>query len=397
MLSLLTWPALGLLVIAAAPRPDVARIKADLEFLCSPELTGRETGTPGADKAAAYVADRMRLAGLTPIKAGGMGGVTPYHYQWTYYGGFRHGAPGPRAEDGQASDVVGVVPGADAALAGEYVFITAHFDHLGTSWGTMYPGADDNASGTSGLLALMELLRHAQPRRSLAFLAVSGEEEGLLGSEAYLQDPPLPIATITAEINMDMIGRGRKGELHVMPARKDGQVTTLVQNARTLATRQGLALSAGIEQHWESSDHYSFARRGIPSICFSTGVHADYHQPTDTPDKIDYAKLAATVAIIRDLVLATANAPAAPAVVPEAVWKAWAWAPFQSPLMPEPLGWRGLLGVRGGGVGQAVGALEAGHVRQGHVLQLVEDADALLGPEGVHWAGALVGALGQSQ
>jgi Zn-dependent M28 family amino/carboxypeptidase len=337
MIALLAWPALGLLLVATAaqpPRPDAARIKADLEFLCSPDLTGRETGTPGAEKAAAYVADRMRVAGLTPIKAGGMGGATPYHYQWTYTGGFRPGAPVTRAWDEGASDVVGVVPGTEPALAGEYVFITAHYDHLGTSWGTMYPGADDNASGTAGLLALMDLLRQAQPRRSLAFLAVSGEEEGLLGSEAFLQDPPLPVATIKAEINMDMIGRGRKGELHVMPARQDGAVTTLTEDARAIASRQGLPLSAGIEQHWRDSDHYSFARRGIPSICFNTGLHADYHQPTDTPDKIDYGKLTAVVAIIRDLVMTTANAPAPPALVPKAVWKTWVWAPFESPLLP---------------------------------------------------------------
>ena len=341
MLPFLVSPGVSLLLLtlgplAPLPPSETARLKADLEFLCSPDLSGRETGTPGAERAAAYIADQMRETGLTPIKAGGMGGVTPYHYTWTYRGDFRAGLrtqDSPAWGDG-ASDVVGVIPGRDPVLSREFVFVTAHFDHLGMSWGSMYPGADDNASGTAGLLALMRLLKDSNPRRSIAFLAVSGEEEGLLGSEAYLEAPPIPNSTIKADINMDMVGRGRQGELHVMPARQDGYVTTLTEDARAIASAQGLPLSAGIEQHWHDSDHYSFAKRAIPSICFNTGIHEDYHQPTDTPDKIDYGKLTAVVRIVRDLALKTANAPAAPVRVPRKVWQSWAWAPFESPLLP---------------------------------------------------------------
>ena len=320
------------LLPAALPDPDPARMKADLEFLCGPALTGRETGTRGCTLAANYLAEQMRSWGLAPIVAGGLGGATPYHYSWTYEGGFRpQGEVPPRllAFDG-ASDVIGVLPGRDPRLAGEYVFVTAHFDHLGTPWGAMYPGADDNASGTTGLLEIMRRLHDAQPRRSIAFLAVSGEEEGLLGSEAYLRHPPLPNTTITADLNMDMVGRGRPGELHVMPAQQDGYVTTLTRDARAIATRHGLPLAAGIDQHWRQSDHYSFARRHIPCLCFNTGMHADYHQPTDTPDKIDYAKLALAVKIISDLALHTANDDQAPVILPPSIWQTWVWAPFES-------------------------------------------------------------------
>ena len=331
MLSITALVCLSLLP-AALPDPNPARMKADLEHLCSPELTGRETGTQGCTLAASYVAEQMRTWKLAPIVTGGLGGATPYHYTWTYQGAYR--APGtfpPRllAQD-PATDIVGVIPGGDARLAGEYVFVTAHFDHLGTSWNDWYPGADDNASGTAGLLEIMRLLRDAHPRRSIALLAVSGEEEGLLGSEAFLANPPLPLATIKADLNMDMIGRGRKGELHVMPARQEGYVTTLTRNARTIAARHHLPLAAGIDQHWQQSDHYSFARRDIPCICFNTGLHEDYHQPTDTPDKIDYGKLAAAVKIIRDLALTTANEDKPPTVLPPAEWQAWVWAPFES-------------------------------------------------------------------
>ena len=319
------------------PDPDPVRMKADLEYLCSPDLAGRGTGSPGADKAAAYVAEKMQETGLSPIVAGGFGGVTPYHYPWRDAGWFRPSGPGHALakpgglRSGEASDVVGVLPGTDPALAGEYVFVTAHFDHLGTVRGTRYPGADDNASGTAGLLEVMRLLRESGPRRSIAFLGVSGEEEGLLGSEAFLAGKAVPIAAVKADINMDMIGRGRPGELHVMPARRKGCVTTLTRDARALAAAQGVSLSAGIEGYWRDSDHYSFARRSVPAICFNTGLHEDYHRPTDTPDKISYAGLSRVVRIVRDLALKTANAAEDPEVLPEVTWQAWAWGPYRTP------------------------------------------------------------------
>ena len=327
-------------VAAPPPAPCPDRLKADLEFLCSPALTGRETGTPGADQAAAYIAQQMQVAGLAPILPGGLGGVTPYHATWTYEGGVAFG-PGPHRTfttplATAACNLVGIIPGQDPALRAEYVYITAHFDHLGQHEGDLYPGADDNASGTVALLEAARLLRGAHPRRTIAFLAVSGEEEGLLGSEAYLTTPPVPNGGILAAINLDMVGRGRPGELHVMPAQRDGDVSTLVQEARVIAEAQGMPLAAAIDGFWRQSDHYSFARRSIPSLCFNTGVHGDYHQPTDTPDKIDYPKLALTVAIVRELALRTANADAAPAQLPREVWEAWTWAPFSAHYLDPP-------------------------------------------------------------
>ena len=124
----------------ALPQPRVDRIKADLDYLASPDLMGRETGTVGAAKAAAYLAEHMQATGLTPIRAGGMGGITPFHYPWTCTGGyglFRPGLPAGPGFGGNASDVVGVLPGRDPGLSGEYVFITAHFDHLGDDEGTL--------------------------------------------------------------------------------------------------------------------------------------------------------------------------------------------------------------------------------------------------------------------
>src|SRR5208282_4387477 len=158
----------------------------------------------------------------------------------------------------------------------------------------------------------------------------SGEEEGLLGSDAFLAEPPIPLEAIKADINMDMVGRGRKGELHLMPARRAGQVTTLTRDARAAAAAHGIALSAGMEDYWRDSDHYSFARRSIPAVCFITGLPPDYHRPSDTPDKIDYRKLATVVTIVRDLALATANADSVPEVLPARVWQSWHWGPYRT-------------------------------------------------------------------
>jgi hypothetical protein len=320
---------------AGLPEPDQGRLKEDVEFLCSDALNGRKTGTEGAAKAAAHLAASMQEAGLEPLVPGGFGEATPFHFPWTYRGArfyFHPVARRPsRPVSSDAWDVVGVVPGWDPTVRSEWIFVTAHYDHLGGGNGTIYRGADDNASGTAALLETMRLLRHANPRRPIAFLGVSGEEEGLLGSEAFLASAPVPVQDIKAGINMDMVGRGRPGELHIMPARREGYVTTLTRDARTSATRHGIQLSAGLEAYWRRSDHYSFAKRGIPSLCFNSGLHPDYHQPSDTPDKINYPSLARVVAIVRDLALATANAEQPPQVLPPEVWQKWDWGPYETP------------------------------------------------------------------
>jgi hypothetical protein len=311
----------------ALPNPSRQRLQADLECLAGPAMMGRETGTLGAVRAAGYVAKEMQDAGLVPIRPEGFGELTPFHFPWTFRGAFGDWLPAGAT----AHDVVGILPGNDPALGAEYVFITAHFDHLGLRGGELYPGADDNASGTAALLETMRLLRHSQPRRTIAFLATSGEEEGLLGSDAFLAKATVPLSAIKADVNLDMVGRGRKGELHVMPARMKGYITTLTRDAREAAAAHGLQLSAGMDEFWEDSDHYSFTRRGIPAISLITGLHEDYHQPTDTPDKIDYAKLEKVVRIARDLALRTANSDQPPAAIPAAVWRTWSWGPYRSP------------------------------------------------------------------
>ncbi len=225
-----------------------------------------------------------------------------------------------------ASNLVGVIPGTDPALASEYVLISAHYDHLGVATnGGYYPGADDNASGTAGLVELATLLKGTSPKRSILFLACSGEEKGLLGSAAFASAPPISLSKVVANVNLDMLGRNATRTLYITPAAVSGYVTTLVTKARELVKTKDLDLSKGIDQYWRQSDHYTFAQRNIPVIFFNSGDHADLHQVTDTPNKIDYVKMTRAVDLARDLVLAVANDPAKPASVPATVYNAWTW------------------------------------------------------------------------
>ncbi|MFN8010866.1 MAG: M20/M25/M40 family metallo-hydrolase [Holophagaceae bacterium] len=243
-------------------------------------------------------------------------------------------APKVRSEDLPASNVVGLLPGADPALKEEYVILSAHHDHVGLEGGALHPGADDNASGTSVLMEVARLLRGARPRRSILFVSVSGEEIGLFGSQAFVDAPPVELGKVKADLNIDMVGRNDPAELSVTPARVDGAVSSLTQQARVIAGARGLRLTDEADTYWTRSDHYTFFRKGIPAIFFFGGMHKDYHQATDTPDKINLEKLVRVAAFVRDLALATADAPEAPRMLAKETWSGWAWpsAPPPGPL-----------------------------------------------------------------
>ncbi|MBI3131568.1 MAG: M20/M25/M40 family metallo-hydrolase [Acidobacteria bacterium] len=231
-----------------------------------------------------------------------------------------------RKDQVQASNLLGIIPGSDPKLKEEVVIVSAHHDHLGAHDGKVWPGADDNGSGTAGILETARLLANSKPRRTILFLSVSGEEVGLLGSQAFTENPPLDLKRVVANLNLDMIGRGKADELHVTPARIPDAVTTLTADARRFAEKQGLALGSGAEQYWRRSDHFNFAKKGIPALFFFAGMHEDYHQPTDTPDKIDFAKMAKVVKLTRELALSVANAPERPQPIAKEIYEAWNWA-----------------------------------------------------------------------
>jgi hypothetical protein len=207
----------------------------------------------------------------------------------------------------RAENVVGLIPGSDVKLKAENVVLGAHYDHLGfgyfgtltpTSAGQIHHGADDNASGTAALLASAERMARssAKPARTVIFVAFSGEELGLFGSRHFVDHPPLPLSATKAMLNLDMVGRLRDNRLTVFGTRSAKDLSGIVTEE---ARRLGLEVreSDGVGR----SDHTSFYNKKIPSLHFFTGSHPDYHQPTDTADKVNGEGMAK----VTELVLAT--------------------------------------------------------------------------------------------
>jgi Predicted aminopeptidases len=217
-----------------------------------------------------------------------------------------------------AYNILGWLEGSDPVLRNEVVVIGAHYDHLGLGGpnslapreGEVHPGADDNASGTAGLLELAKGLAttHNRPKRSLLFIAFSAEEKGLLGSAYFVDHPTTGSKRLVAMLNMDMIGRLRDNRLIVQGVGTSSVWRPLLAEVNA---RHGLELSLG-ESGFGPSDHASFYKRNIPVLFFFTGNHPDYHRPSDTPDKINYAGERHVLALIGDVIRATANLPTPP-------------------------------------------------------------------------------------
>lgn len=239
--------------------------------------------------------------------------------------------PKMTTEEIPSANLAAVIPGISPELKNDFIVLSAHHDHVGMEGGKLHPGADDNASGTAAILEVARLLKDSKPKRSILVLSVSGEEIGLWGSQAFVEAPPVPLSRIKADINVDMVGRNAVDELSVTPAQIEGMVGTLTRDARALASAQGMKLTIEADKYWTRSDHYTFAKRGIPCIFFFGGMHGDYHEPTDTPDKINFEKLVRVVRLARDLTLQVANAEEQPKALPKAVWATWSWP---LPLLP---------------------------------------------------------------
>ena len=203
-------------------------------------------------------------------------------------------------------NVAAIVRGTDPALAQTYVAYGAHLDHIGietpVGGDSIANGADDDGSGTVALLALARVFKEAPPRRSVLFVWHGGEEEGLLGSAHFTTSPPMPVDSIYAQINADMIGRNDPDSLYVVgpSAAPNGQSQVLgtiidsvnAASARPFIFNRTFDSPSHPEQIYFRSDHYNYARRGVPVLFLTTGLHADYHKVSDEADKIDYAKLA---------------------------------------------------------------------------------------------------------
>ena len=210
-------------------------------------------------------------------------------------------------EKGRAANVIGVLPGRDPTLRGEAVVIGAHYDHLGRGgetslapdrYGEIHPGADDNASGVAGVIALAEAFARSGARRTLIFVAFDGEEMGLLGSSHYVKNPPWPLEKTYAMINLDGIGRLENDRLYILGVDSGKGLRSLVQETANVEATGRSPLLHMRGDGFGPSDHTSFYAKGRPVLMFSTGPHLDYHRPSDTPEKINRGGLEKVVRLI---------------------------------------------------------------------------------------------------
>ena len=215
-----------------------------------------------------------------------------------------------------APNVVGILEGSDPRLKREYVVLSAHMDHVGVgrpvNGDSIYNGADDDASGTIAVVEAAEAFAQLQPRpkRSIIFLTVSGEEKGLWGSAYFADHAPVPVANIVADLNTDMVGRNWKDTIVAIGKEHSDLGATLnrVGAAHPELRMQPIDDIWPQESFYTRSDHYNFARKGVPILFFFNGTHADYHRPSDSVDKIDAEKESRIVKLVFYLGLDVANA-----------------------------------------------------------------------------------------
>ncbi|TNF30713.1 MAG: M28 family peptidase, partial [Bacteroidetes bacterium] len=231
-------------------------------------------------------------------------------------------------EEQTSENVLAYLPGTD--LANELLVITSHYDHLGKKGDDIFNGADDDGSGTTTLLELAETFMQAKkdgngPRRSILFMTVSGEEKGLLGSEFYTDNPVFPLSSTVANLNIDMIGRIDENHapdsnyVYLIGSDKlSSELHELSENANQTYTGLELDYRYNDEKDpnrfYYRSDHYNFAKNRIPVIFYFTGVHEDYHQPTDTVEKIMFHKMEKIAKLIFHTAWELANRDTRPTV-----------------------------------------------------------------------------------
>lgn len=208
-----------------------------------------------------------------------------------------------REEQAGAPNVVALLKGSDPELADEYVVIGAHLDHLGTRGGTVYPGADDNGSGSTAVLSIARAMAEnpVKPKRSVLFMWFAAEEVGLVGSRYYTENPILPIDKMTCMFNIDMVGRNEdegegdtdadnEGHIHLVGSQRgDTKLHDLILQANAAV---GFEFELDMESVWNRSDQVNFYNKGVPVAFMFGGFHPDYHQPSDKVAKINFPKIA---------------------------------------------------------------------------------------------------------
>lgn len=297
---------------------DPARMRAEVAWLADPARTGRGTGTPGGPATAAWIAERLAEAGQRPAFDAGY--LQTFEVPARAVGGPAARPDALRTEPVVTANVVAALPGRDPAVAGRCVVVGAHYDHLGHGGDrshapevapAVYPGANDNASGVAALLAVARAMAAEGPaRRTIVFASFGAEELGLLGSAFLASHPPpgCPLETTQLMVNLDTVGKPQGGKVYADGTSSARGLGALVDAAASAPPPVPLTPVRAADV-FGGSDQTAFLARGVPAVFLFTGADADYHRPSDTPDKLDYDGLAAVARLASRIVRAAADGP----------------------------------------------------------------------------------------
>ena len=313
-----TLTAFGLLALSfgcaapptpsAAPSPtgslpalDSARLIGDVFRLAHDSMAGRAAMTPENAKARAWLASEFRRIGVEPVDG-------RYLHPWVR-------ARRAGADTVRGANVLGLIRGRTNAT--RVIVVSAHYDHVGTRNGQIYNGADDNASGTAAVLAMAAHFKTHPPAHTILFALWDAEEMGLLGARAFVDAPAVPLATIAANVNLDMVSRNDKGELYAAGATPWPAMRPVLESlvsAASVKLMLGHDSGGGSNDWTDQSDQGAFNAAKIPFVYFGVEDHPDYHKPTDDSDRIQpgfFYRAARTIAgFVERLDAAVAGWPA---------------------------------------------------------------------------------------
>ena len=264
-----------------------AQLLKDVEILSSDAYQGRKTGTKGAEMARAYIIARFQKLGLKSY---------PQHINYAQE--FTFNSRGGAKVNG--TNVIGYIPG----KGNNVIVVSAHYDHLGMVKDEVFNGADDNASGTAGLMKIAAYFTKNKPNNTIIFASFDAEEMGLQGAKAFVANPPVPIGTIAVNLNMDMIGHSEKSELYVCGTYRYPNLKKYIDT-----TRKDIKVSLGHDDpklghdDWTNqSDQGAFNARDIPFLYFGVEDHKDYHKATDEYSTITKQFFSDAAVIVLDVV-----------------------------------------------------------------------------------------------
>lgn len=277
---LATTAALMLAAPALAAPGDFAL--KDVRVLSSDAMQGRGIGAGGSADARLYILGRLREIGLEPVDQA-----------FTF--------KNRKGEEVEGVNVMARIAGTEPG--GRAIVVTAHYDHLGVREGQIYNGADDNASGVAGVLAVAEAFKAKPPKHDVWIVFLDGEESGLRGARAFIETPPVPLASIALNINFDMLSKNAKGELYAAGGAASpwvkAQLEALVPGAPvTLKLGHDTGPDNDIDNWTYQSDHGVFAKAGVTWVYFGVEDHPEYHKPTDDVVTIPQAFFLKSVATV---------------------------------------------------------------------------------------------------